>query len=357
MTIIYEADHTGILNADCRDAMRDMAAECADAIVTDPPYGLSFMGKDWDRGVPGVGFWTEALRVLKPGGHMLAFGGTRTYHRLACAIEDAGFDVRDCLMWLYGTGFPKSHNVSKAIDKSAGAKREVIGPKWAERYPNGPGGVGFHGGPGEYSQVGRPPEMETAPSTDEAKAWDGWGTALKPAWEPILVVRKPFKGTVAANVLAHGTGAINVDACRIETTDNLNGGAYAKDGTARHDGSENWRYKREGGAGDFVQPKGRWPANLIHDGTTGLTDDQQRFFYCAKPTKKEKGEGNTHPTVKPQKLMQWLVRLVTPPGGLLLDPFMGSGSTLVAAQAEGFDSIGIDESLEYCQIATKRLER
>jgi len=188
-----------IHHGDCREVMATLDAESVDAIVSDPPYGLSFMGKGWDHGVPGVEFWAEALRVAKPGAHLLAFGGTRTYHRLACAIEDAGWEIRDCVMWVYGSGFPKSHDVSKAIDKAAGAEREVIGPPT-------PGG---QGNGNAYGAITRPPA--TAPAT----AWQGWGTALKPAWEPIIVARKPLVGTVAENVLTHGTGAINVDGCRV----------------------------------------------------------------------------------------------------------------------------------------------
>jgi hypothetical protein len=179
--------------------------------VSDPPYGLSFMGKGWDHGVPGVEFWTEALRVAKPGAHLLAFGGTRTYHRLACAIEDAGWEIRDCVMWVYGSGFPKSHDVSKAIDKAAGAEREVVGPN---PYNANKGGRNHHSD--KCAQAGKMSNI-TAPATDDAPRWSGWGTALKPAWEPVIVARKPLCGTVAENVLTHGTGGINVDGCRVGT--------------------------------------------------------------------------------------------------------------------------------------------
>jgi site-specific DNA-methyltransferase (adenine-specific) len=191
-------------HGDCREVMATLDAESVDAIVSDPPYGLSFMGKGWDHGVPGVEFWTEALRVAKPGAHLLAFGGTRTYHRLACAIEDAGWEIRDCVMWVYGSGFPKSHDVSKAIDKAAGAEREVVGVHRHAHLNKYRSQAATYGTPTNNTE-------ETAPATDAARQWSGWGTALKPAWEPIIVARKPPVGTVAENVLTHGTGGINVD--------------------------------------------------------------------------------------------------------------------------------------------------
>jgi hypothetical protein len=198
-------------HGDCLEKMRELGDGTIDSIVTDPPYGLSFMGKGWDHGVPGSEFWVEALRVAKPGTHLLAFGGTRTYHRLAVAIEDAGWEIRDCVMWVYGSGFPKSHNVGKGIDKAAGAEREVIG-----KHRN-PAGNKAGGNSLNMSAVGMPDSASiTAPATAAAKQWDGWGTALKPAYEPIIVARKPLTSTVAENVLRHGTGAINVDGCRVE---------------------------------------------------------------------------------------------------------------------------------------------
>jgi hypothetical protein len=199
-----------IRHGDCREVMAAMDAKSVDSIVSDPPYGLSFMGKGWDHGVPGVEFWTEAMRVAKPGAHLLAFGGTRTYHRLACAIEDAGWEIRDCVMWVYGSGFPKSHDVSKAIDNAAGAEREVVGPN---PYNANKGGRNHHSD--KCAQAGKMSNI-TAPATDDAKRWQGWGTALKPAWEPVIVARKPLCGTVAENVLTHGTGGINVDGCRVD---------------------------------------------------------------------------------------------------------------------------------------------
>ena len=245
--------------ADCLTLLPTLPENSIDAVVTDPPYGLSFMGKAWDKGVPSADVWREVLRVLKPGGHLLAFAGTRTQHRMASAIEDAGFEIRDMIAWVYGSGFPKSLDVGKAIDKAAGAVREVVGP--GKRHTSRAFGAGA--GDADYGTFNGGVPPETAPATDAAKQWSGWGTALKPAMEPITVARKPLIGTVAANVLEHGTGGLNIDATRVSTGDNLNGGAYAEDGTDRHDGAENWRYKRLGAAGEFKQPAGRWPANLI----------------------------------------------------------------------------------------------
>ena len=539
---------------DCREVLATIPEASIDSCVTDPPYNLAsivkrfgsptaaparsngatgvygrasagFMGQKWDSN---VGFepetWAAVYRVLKPGAWLLAFGGTRTYHRMVCAIEDAGFEIRDQIGWAYGSGFPKSLDVSQAIDKAAGAKREVIGQgkgrTGAKAQPNG--GSTFsddsYQWPGEFSI--------TAPATPEAAAWQGWGTALKPAWEPICVARKPLIGTVAENVLAHGTGALNIDGCRVETTEDLNGGAYAKKGGRTESQS------LHGGTGmnvpgkttgkDFVQPTGRWPANLVHDGsdevlacfpdaprqiaressdsdarkdqnTYGVmkrgsggrepradsgsaarffkscpmgdedwqaqenldqlvrsagsrcascgtpiaaeaaatetsvfrsegspatpvytgdcsgsiqtpsrasgadqaasiatipttpsplrssgsaphvtassinSDDRgraeaandpvtgMRFLYCPKASRAERGPGNTHPTVKPVALMRWLCRLVTPPGGLVLDPFAGSGTTGLAAQAEGFDALLIEGEPKYEAIAAIRL--
>ena len=394
----FADDFVTIHHGDCLTVMAEMDADSVDAIVTDPPYGLSFMGRDWDHGVPGEAFWREALRVAKPGAHLVAFGGTRTFHRLTCAIEDAGWEVRDCLGWLYGSGFPKSLNIG-----------------------------------------------------------DGWGTALKPAWEPIILARKPLSGTVAANVQQHGTGALNVNGTRIATDDPHGGGAKASSGFV--DGYEGDGYTPG-------SPLGRWPANIVHDGSdevlavfpqtesgkaeigmggngeslfmpgstvascyadkgsaarffacfpgddrcsdrrpahlyggaeegrccakhTPQDSDLTRFRYCAKADKRERDEGlygfeeqrcsdrqstdgvggdnprnrtnnarrNFHPTVKPLDLMRWLVRLVTPPDGIVLDPFMGSGTTLKAARAEGHTSIGIDLEREHCEIAWGRLSQ
>lgn len=413
-----------ILTGDCRDHLSQIDASSIDSIVTDPPYGLSFMGKGWDHGVPGVEFWTEALRVLKPGGHLLAFGGTRTHHRLMVAIEDAGFEIRDCLMWLYGSGFPKSLDVSKAIDKAAGAEREagVPGP-FSTRRPRAevPSVNAYHDGVGNAATA-----LVTAPVTDLAKQWDGWGTALKPAWEPIILARKPLIGSVAANVTAYGAGALNVDGCRIEGKPEP-----TRFDPARHS-HDGWRMNATGAeCAVNAHPAGRWPANVVLDedaaalldaqsgerkagsAKTGLepkaaafsgnlygdaavngqafegygdTGGASRFFYVAKASSAERNRGlsglperrvdpvnhtdqrvwdipgshatpraNHHPTVKPIALMQWLCRLVTPAGGTVLDPFMGSGSTLIAASREGFNAVGIELDPEYAEIARRRI--
>ena len=401
-------------HGDCLEVLRSMPDCSVDSIVTDPPYGLSFMGKKWDYDVPSVDVWVECLRVLKPGGHLLAFAGTRTQHRMAVRIEDAGFEIRDMIAWVYGSGFPKSLDVSKAIDKNNGevgrllrftewmrttgltskqidqatetnmgghyltaksqpaiptrrlwsklrplcgqvpdwvdelverieAEREVIGETKKGAQTESTGRYGAWGD-------GITP---TAPSTDAAKQWQGWGTALKPALEPITVARKPLVGTVAENVLQHGTGAINVDGGKVEG--------------------------------------GRWPANFIHDGSEEATDllkDSARFFYCAKASKADRDAGldgshskqmdesrkhgnpggdnprnrgvqertNFHPTVKPTDLMRYLCRLVTPPNRIVLDPFNGSGSTGCAAVLEGFQYIGIEREAEYIAISEKRIQ-
>jgi site-specific DNA-methyltransferase (adenine-specific) len=349
-----------------------------------------FMGKQWDGG--DIAFrpelWAEVLRVLKPGAHFVAFSGSRTYHRMACAIEDAGFEIRDQIMWLYGSGFPKSHDVGKGFDKAAGAEREVVGvDQHAAKRPAGRANT--YKGADEY-RLGSDANI-TAPATDLARQWDGWGTALKPAHEPIVLARKPLIGTVAANVARHGTGAINVDGCRIAGEPvpvmATNGGckmAFTDRPQEVHRVS--------------MSTAGRWPANVCHDGSDevleafakfaapgqqgrartdgseqgngvygalrhvtnmpeprGDTGTAARFFYEAKASKAERGAGNTHPTVKPLALMRWLCRLVTPPGGTVLDPFLGSGSTAIAACQEGFSCIGIEQSAEYMTIARARI--
>lgn len=350
---------------DCLELLRRMPDNSVDSVVTDPPYGLSFMGKKWDYDVPATEVWVECLRVLKPGGHLLAFAGTRTQHRMAVRIEDAGFEIRDMIAWVYGSGFPKSHNLD-----------------------------------GEH---------------------EGWGTALKPALEPITVARKPFAGTVAANVQAHGTGAINIDACRVGWPD----GKVPEIGTPGWGGPAKKLTAVPGQDGSTVERSapstlGRWPANLIHDGSDeavaifpdapgqqGASSDNQRtrancygalshggkqytpradsgsaarFFYCAKTSRTDRHEGllnpgpqfqqgntlrkvettettgNNHPTVKPTDLMAYLLRLVTPAGGVALDPFMGSGSTGKAAIREGFRFIGCEIDEQYAAIARARIE-
>lgn len=300
--------HTG----DCREVLRAMAADSIDAVVTDPPYGLSFMGKAWDQSVPGPDYWREVIRVMKPGAHLLAFGGTRTYHRLVCAIEDAGFEIRDQIAWVYSTGFPKS------------------------------------------------------PTLDGA--WQGWGAALKPAFEPIVLARKPLAGTVAANVLAHGTGAMNIDGCRI---------AGEKPATTRGASGSNGRYGSIKARGRIEDDgKGRWPPNLIHDGSddavSAFPKHAARFFYCSKASTADREDWlkrsseisatesgprrNHHTTVKPTDLMRYLCRLVTPPGGTVLDPFAGSGSTGRGAILEGFDFVGIELDHDYAEIARHRID-
>ncbi len=363
----------------CLEIMRGMAENSVDSIITDPPYGLNFMGKKWDYAVPATEVWKECLRVLKPGGHLLAFAGTRTQHRMAVRIEDAGFEIRDMIAWVYGSGFPKSLDVSKAIDKAAGAEREVVGRAvYGDGHAQKSGQSIGYGGCDPVADT----RAVTAPATEAARQWQGWGTALKPALEPITVARKPLDGTVAANVLAHGTGAINVDGCRIS------GGGPSSHGGARtsalHDGGQKTGFE------DYQQhTSGRWPANLIHDGSEevlALAGEQARFFYCAKASKRDRDEGlegfavkkagalnmrtdahseangmttadraNIHPTVKPTDLMRYLCRLVTPPSGVVLDPFMGSGSTGKAAMLEGFKFIGCELSPEYFEIAKARI--
>ena len=373
--------------------MRTLPDCSVDAVVTDPPYGLSFMGKKWDYDVPTVEIWAECLRVLKPGGHLLAFAGTRTQHRMAVRIEDAGFEIRDMIAWVYGSGFPKSLDVSKAIDKAAGAEREVVGvipDRWT-----GKGNALNFSTDRPQSEV----PVTGAPATPEAQQWAGWGTALKPALEPITMARKPLEGTVAANVLAHGTGGLNVDGCRVEAVDGRpliishgDGFGSGEHVTAYGNGLSG---SRHGGTTAI----GRWPANLIHDGSDevvglfpqttggssgprvatrernkgwcnsspgdgvaaidnyGDTGSAARFFYTAKASRDDRSDGNTHPTVKPTDLMRYLCRLVTPPGGVVLDPFMGSGSTGKAAMLEGFEFIGIEREAAYHAIAESRIGR
>lgn len=390
-----------ILTGNCLDILPTLAAESVDSIVTDPPYGLKFMGKSWDHGIPGAEFWQSALRVAKPGAYLLAFGGTRTHHRLTCAIEDAGWEIRDCIMWVYSQGFPKSLDVSKAIDKAAGAERVILGTVKKTHI----GGEHSHEAwsrPSHFEADGVTPIRKmnlTAPATDAAHQWEGWGTALKPAWEPIIVARKPLAGTVAANVLQYGTGAMNIDGCRVETEE---GGERNHHGAVYEGVAEG--YKRQNKSSythktDWkMQPQGRWPANLIHDGSEevlalfpqssgqmadvplnsrktkdvygeyghnsgmqarGDSGSAARFFYCAKASKEDRNEGcdkNTHPTVKPTALMVYLCRLVTPPGGTVLDMFCGSGSTGKAAEKCGFEFIGIDEDPQATEISEKRVD-
>jgi site-specific DNA-methyltransferase (adenine-specific) len=424
--LYYERGSTKLYHGDCLSVMPALGLQ-VDSIITDPPYGLGFMGKQWDT--PGSMFerkaetkntfdhvggnhnpcnskdrqrtqlsegrkfqhwctgWAEAcLQVTKPGGMLLAFGGTRTFHRLACAIEDVGWEIRDCIMWVYGSGFPKSLDISKAIDKAAGAEREVVGmsarASKATKQPREmePGG----GESGNWTDG-----IATAPATDAAKLWAGYGTALKPAWEPIIVAMKPLDGTFAENAQRHGVAGLAIDACRVGTSKNVPAsvsrkapancyGKYAESGETQ-------------GIGGHDPNLGRFPANLIHDGSdevlTGFPDcivnkpgknsssqgysggwgsrepfgydttgSAARFFYCAKASRAERGKTNTHPTVKPIALMRYLCRLTkTPTGGIVIDPFAGSGSTLLAASMEGREAIGIEQDEGNCRIITDRL--
>jgi site-specific DNA-methyltransferase (adenine-specific) len=376
-----------IIHGDCFEVLKTISDGSIDLILTDPPYGLSFMGKNWDHSVPGVQFWIEALRVAKPGAHLFAFGGTRTFHRLAVAIEDAGWEIRDTIMWVYGSGFPKSHDVSKAIDKAAGAEREVVGQRRQRTNNVSTSSAPMNASIGEV-------EFITAPATPEAKQWEGWGTALKPAWEPIIVARKPLTGTVAENVLQWGTGGINIDGCRVGTeTWTRKGG----DGSTPYGSETTWNTSKTPDIDRTAT--GRFPANLIHDGSeevVGLFPETSpaktgqrnprgkhstatygnyagipgrvsghndaggsaaRFFYCAKASKSERGEGNIHPTVKPLALMKYLITLGLPPGGTVLDPFCGSGTTALACKELGRNYICIEKELEYYRIACNRLDQ
>jgi len=481
----YSDEYVTLYHGDCRDVLATLPDASVDAVVTDPPYELAFMGKGWDSS--GIAFdvamWAEVLRVLKPGGHLLAFGGTRTFHRVTVAIEDAGFEVRDCMSWLYGSGFPKSLDVSKAIDKArddgleirqvtawiAAARnvRQVVnrdidaafgfngmaghwttqgaqaavptldqvprlldvlgvdpddvpdeirrllldlngrkgqpGENWLKREVVGgsevPAGHAFAGS--TYGGDSRRAVIEiTTPATEAAAQWEGWGTALKPAWEPIIVARKPLTGTVAANVLEHGTGALNIDGCRIATDDVLTGSGSPP---LRH-GGENARPFHDNAVARGVNqnPAGRWPANVVLDeeaaalldaqsgvmtstpGTTpapgrsgGIlgaasprpdagqpmgyadTGGASRFFYVAKaPThERPKVDGKAHATVKPLTLIRWLVRLVTPPGGHVLDPFAGSGTTAEACLVEGYTCTLIEKDADHLPLITERLAK
>jgi site-specific DNA-methyltransferase (adenine-specific) len=330
-----------LLRGNCLEQLKVLADNSIDCVVSDPPYELGFMGKSWDAS--GIAYsqdlWAECLRVLKPGGHLLAFGGSRTYHRLASAVEDAGFEIRDQIMWLYGSGFPKSHNLK-----------------------------------------------------DER---EGWGTALKPAHEPIVVARKPLIGTVANNVLTYGTGALNIEGSRVGTTDQPRIGNPEPSDAAQTAFGEGWQKS------GTTPPEGRWPANVIHDGSDevlagfpesksgkagirtsdgfnngvygngmgikagqsngeyGDSDSAARFFYCAKASKSERNAGtdgaNNHPTVKPLALMRYLIKLVTPPNGVVLDPFLGSGTTAVAAVLEGFEWVGCELTEDYWPIIEARV--
>ena len=340
-----------IINNNCLIALKEMEDNSIDSIVSDPPYGINFMGKKWDYDVPSVEVWQECLRVLKPGGHALIACGTRTQHRMAVNLEDAGFEIRDIVAWVYGSGFPKSHKIGKAVDKLQGNERGIVEYKYQNRIPNGRSGLGLSGN--DNLQI-RKQDGDTKGSSP----YEGWGTALKPAMELWTLCRKPLEEkTIASNVLKYGTGGLNIDACRVGTGDDRTKGGTGGMKTAYVGGELENKVERATG--------GRFPANLIHDGSDEVisgfpnsksTGSASRFFYCAKASKSEKGEGNNHPTVKPIKLMRYLVRLITPKGGIVLDPFMGSGSTGIACKQEGFDFIGIEIDKEYLKIAKARIK-
>jgi DNA modification methylase len=498
--IYHETEFGTLYHGDCLEVLRSMPDNSVDSVVTDPPYGLSFMGKHWDYDVPSVDIWSECLRVLKPGGHLLSFAGSRTYHRIACAIEDAGFEIRDQIMWIYGSGFPKSLDIGKAIDKeqhkilfslselqdklndrrremgltlkqinimlgapeNSGLAAHKFCDKTQPQYPTreqmtildkelslngelwtlydkvereviGQGKAGLTAG-SIANFAGSKVFDLTAPATDEARQWQGFGTALKPAHEPICVARKPIEGTVAANVLKWGTGGINVDGCRVEFQDDTDKAeSVNKNQHADYNSNDGIRVPTKGiYHGDNRPPEnynptqGRFPANVIHDGSDEVLDgfpdkcgalapvksgqkgfggeiygkyaqagddgatyyndglaSASRFFYCAKASKAERNMGreglpmteykmhrrpdsdpdkvpminqNYHPTVKPIALMRYLCRLVTPPNGIVLDPFLGSGTTAIAAVQEGFQYIGIEREAEYCEIARHRID-
>jgi DNA modification methylase len=483
--VYYSDPAVTLWHGDSIETMRELPDNSIDSIVTDPPYGLGFMGKAWDALPPGEEWAAECLRVLKPGGHLLAFGGSRTWHRLAVAVEDAGFEIRDSIAWLYGSGFPKSLDVSKAIDKARDDKADVYSvtaqiatlrdaagmtnrdldeacgldsggasaAHWtapaAAKQPRIPTVEQWSflrellnpdaalesevwrlnsrkGAPGEAWQEAEVTGVKEgamsgwdmdggtkfvdrelkAPNSDAAAQWQGWGTALKPAFEPVVVARKPFPGTVAANVQTWGTGALNIDATRIGLDGEKppTGSGAAQTGTVAHGD----RASLEGGS---VTPiAGRWPANVVLDETTAPLLDQQsgvlksggyppeggqrsqvstfgkpnsrgeakfgaseggasRFFkvaepdvpflYAAKAPKRERPvvDGVAHPTVKPLALMRWLVKLVTPPGGVVLDPFEGSGTTLEACLLEGFNHVGIEREADYLPMIMARIDR
>ena len=437
-----------LLLGDCLDKLKELDDNSVDSIVTDPPYGLSFMGKKWDYDVPSQAIWEECMRVLKPGGHLLSFAGSRTYHRMAVRIEDAGFEIRDQIMWIYGSGFPKSHNIGKAVDKIQGNEREVVGIKEHSKkdfkdnlYAQDPANANNN------KIFGYGEEVLTKGNSD----WEGWGTALKPAHEPIVMARKPLsEKSFAENVLKHGTGGINIDGSRIEFEDTQNAATNPK-----FRAQNNYKMPEPGqesnGAVKFTSSKneydtsGRFPANIIFDEEAGQLLDEQsgptsqghwsktktkgfgefgngsstyegvgpkdknkekggasRFFYCPKAAKSDRNEGleqftpktdrqkghgldricgtcgtsmlkpedcnceepdwitppklNHHPTVKPTDLMRYLINLVTPPNGTILDPFMGSGSTGKAAVRCGVNFIGIEKEQEYMDIASARIE-
>jgi len=447
-----------ITHGKCQDVLKSVEANHYTTIITDPPYGLSFMGKKWDYEIPSIDIWEECLRVLKPGGTLLCFAGTRTQHRMTCNIEDAGFIIKDCLMWLYGSGFPKATDISKQLDKMNGRefepfqrylkqKREEKGlnksdidracnikascyiwegdktgqnhlPTWksyiiikdilelddrfdevikrieAEREVIGQKKVMGKEDIKIFGKFKGGMQDITTPTTHEAKQWSGYKShALKPAYEPIIMCMKPNNGTYADNAIKHGVAGINVDKSRVfRNSDDISGWSQSGSKESENRAMSGKNYDREA----KPDTQGRFPANIILDEEAGKMLDEQsgvskssghvrhntypesmcygtglnpanlkgindsggasRFFYCAKASKSERGEGNSHPTVKPPKLMEYLIKLAMPPeNGLLLDPFAGSGSTLIAAQNLGYKADGIEMSEEYYEIALARL--
>ena len=418
---------------DCLDKLKELEDNSIDSIVTDPPYGLSFMNKKWDYDVPSIEVWTECLRVLKPGGHLLSFSGSRTYHRMAVRIEDAGFEIRDQIMWVYGSGFPKSHNIGKAVDKLMGNEREVVGTETTPYKVKGKDDEGVTWDNKTFCSNTDENGYRINTITKGQSEWEGWGTALKPAHEPIVVARKPLsEKSVVENVLKWGTGGLNIDDCRVGYKDDKPHSVS----TIRENEGNSWNkdYNRT----EDWQPNntGRWPANIMFDeeaaemldNEVGITEYNKkrkpgnykgghrkeyvgtdnnpivkkvdgnfysdkggpsRFFYVPKASKKDRDEGmdnfpdynkyedtcsdnhsfshlvkegkevlvkNIHPTVKPTQLMLYLIKLVTPKGGVVLDPFMGSGSTGKAAIRGGYSFIGMEKEEEYINIAKARIE-
>lgn len=395
-----------LILGDCLEKLKELDDNSIDSIVTDPPYGLSFMGKTWDYDVPSVEIWKECMRVLKPGGHLLSFAGSRTYHRMAVRIEDAGFEIRDQIMWIYGSGFPKSLNIGKSVDKLLGNEREIVGEYI---HPDGkPRNIKNHQPNEDVRQSDHQYGYTSSGFIEQTKGtsqYEGWGTALKPAHEPIVMARKPLsEKTVVDNVLEWGTGGINIDDSRIHIDLENEDRARGKNTIQKTSGIGFTGNKKDSQETPLYNlEQGRFPANIIFDEEAGKILDEQsgiskstggrsgnkegvgqngiygqykgevrdenpgigdsggasRFFYCPKTSKKDRNEGvdgNIHPTVKPTDLMLYLIRLVTPKGGTTLDPFMGSGSTGKAAVRGGFDFVGIEKEEEYMEIATARIQ-